>query len=65
MRNCLDAIDHKKKKSEISQYLEDALRYRKLRQTKYKVFLEKELELETLEGLANYTGFKLSTMEDI
>ncbi|MFV0387263.1 MAG: hypothetical protein ACK5NT_00795, partial [Pyrinomonadaceae bacterium] len=65
LRNCLDAIDHKKKKSEISQYLEDALRYRKLRQTKYKVFLEKELELETLEGLANYTGFKLSTMEDI
>lgn len=65
LRNTLNSINHKKSKSEISQFLEDALRYRKIRQSKYKELLDDELQIETLEGLANYTGFKLSSKPNL
>lgn len=62
LRNALKAAQDKQKKGAITQMLEDALRYRKLRQASYATFLDKELQIETLEGLANYTGYKLSTV---
>lgn len=64
LRNALRAAQNKKKRTDIKQALEDALRYRKLRQTAYAAFLNKELQIETLEGLANYTGYKLSSVDD-
>ena len=60
LRNTLSAINDKSPKLKTVSYLEDALLFRKLRQGKYSSFLQSELEIETLEGLANYTGFALS-----
>ena len=64
LRNALGAINNKSSKLNTVSYLENALLFRKLRQGKYKAFLQSELEIETLEGLANYTGFALSTSEN-
>ena len=61
LKNALDAINHNKEKSEIEKHITDAVLFRKIRQSKYKEFLKKEIEIETAEGLANYTGFILST----
>jgi len=61
LRNCLNSIDQNKDLKTISDYLQDAMVYRKIRQTQYPSFLEMETEIETLEGLANYTGYVLST----
>ena len=64
LRNSLNFIDKQASKSKIDKYIKDALLFRKLRQTKYQEFLEKEIEIETSEGLANYTGFILSTYQN-
>lgn len=64
LRNALKAAQQKQERDTIRLMLEDALRYRKLRQTKYASFLDKELQIETLEGMANYTGYKLSSYDD-
>lgn len=61
LKNTLKAIDENKSKSDIEVFVNDALLFRKIRQTKYKEYLQKEIEIETSEGLANYTGFILST----
>lgn len=61
LRNSLNSINNKRPKKESVSFLEDALLFRKIRQGKYSKFLQSELEIETLEGLANYTGFVLST----
>lgn len=61
LKNALNAINLNKEKSEIEKYITDALLFRKIRQSKYKEYLQKEIEIETSEGLANYTGFILST----
>ena len=61
LRISLNLIDKKVNKSKIEKYVNDALLFRKLRQNKYKEYLQKEIEIETSEGLANYTGFLLST----
>ena len=61
LKNALNAINHKKEKIEIGKYATDAVLFRKVRQSKYKEYLQKEIEIETSEGLANYTGFILST----
>ncbi len=61
LKNTLNAIDKNKSKSNIEIFVNDALLFRKIRQTKYKEHLQKEIEIETSEGLANYTGFILST----
>lgn len=64
LRNTLSSINNKSPKIKTRSYFEDALLFRKIRQEKYKEFLPNELEIETLEGLANYTGFVLSTSEN-
>ena len=61
LKNALNAINLNKEKSEVEKYVNDALLFRKIRQSAYKEYLQKEIEIETSEGLANYTGFILST----
>ena len=61
LRNCLNSIDKDKDKKQIDNYLQDAIVFRKMRHKGNEEFLQRELELETLEGLANYTGHVLST----
>ena len=61
LRSALKAIDEDASKSKIDTYVNDALLFRKVRQSKYKKFLRSEVEIETVEGLAAYTGFALST----
>lgn len=61
LKNALNSIDKQASKSEVEKFINDAFIFRKIRQTKYKEFLQKEIEIETSEGLANYTGFILST----
>lgn len=61
LRNCLNTIIKNSDRTIINASLNDAMIYRKIRQTTYKAFLQDEIELETLEGLAAYTGYKLST----
>lgn len=61
LRNTLAAILNKSTHTKIISCLEDALLFRKVRQGRYSSSLKNELEIETLEGLANYTGFALSS----
>lgn len=61
LRQALEAIISGRKMSMVNKYVQDALLFRKIRQQKYSSYLDKELQIETLEGLANYTGFALST----
>lgn len=44
--------------------MKDAVIFRKERQQQYSKYLNDELEIETLEGLANYTGFVLSSYDN-
>jgi hypothetical protein len=64
LRNCLGAI---RKNSELGaqQFLSDALYFRKMREEKFAKYNHLALELETLEGLATYTGYKLSAHKDL
>lgn len=64
LRFTLQSMNSKESLQEIKLHLKDALLFRKLRQTKYKEYLANELELETLEGLANYTGIQLSAIDN-
>lgn len=64
LRLTLQSISDKENLQQMKLHFNDALIFRKLRQTKYKEHLKNELELETLEGLANYTGIKLSAIEN-
>ncbi len=61
LKNTLSAINNSKGLDEVNLYLKDAVVFRKIRQQQYSEYLKNELEIETLEGLANYTGFVLST----
>ncbi len=61
LKNALSLIDKNAKANAIKKYINDALLFRKLRQSKYNDLLKSEIEIETSEGLANYTGFLLST----
>ncbi len=64
LRNTIVAIKEKQSRKSVLNFFNDALIYRKLRQEKYSEFLDKELQIETSEGLANYTAFKLSSHSD-
>ena len=64
LRNTITSIVEKQERKVILDFFKDALIYRSLRQEKYKEFLHKELQLETSEGLANYTAYKLSSHSD-
>jgi len=62
LRNCLNVIDkHFGKTTQIDEYLQDAFIFRIMRHKGNEKFLQNELELETNEGLANYTGHILSS----
>lgn len=63
LRNALAAADESAKE-EAERYLADALTFRKLRQSDHQSSLQAELEIETLEGMANFTGFALSSHEN-
>lgn len=64
LRKAFEAIISNKKMSVVNEHVQDALLFRKIRQQKYAAYLDKELQIETLEGLANYTGFALSTLSN-
>jgi len=64
LRNALKAINENRGSAEVKIYLKDAVKFRKVRQKQYSKYLNNELEIETLEGLANYTGFVLSGFEN-
>lgn len=64
LRNALKAINEHKGIEEVKTYLKDAVLFRKERQKQYVKYLDDELEIETLEGLANYTGFVLSAYDN-
>ena len=61
LRKSLKFIDEKEDKLRIEASIKDAFLFRKFRQNKYKKYLQLEIEIETVEGLASYTGFALST----
>lgn len=61
LRNALNSIIENMDTAKVQTYLNDAVLFRKIRQTKYDSYLQKEIEIETCEGLANYTGHLLST----
>jgi len=65
LKNALSEADNNTGTSTVTSYLKDALIFRKTRQEKYKAYIDEELELETVEGLANYTGIKLSTIPNL
>lgn len=65
LRNCINSINRKSGRDTILLFASDAFTYRKIRQTRYKSYLEKETEIETSEGLATYTGYKLSTYPNL
>ena len=60
LRNALRAANKGKSIDYIKSYIRDALSFRKSRHQLNMDDLQAELELETVEGLANYTGIKLS-----
>lgn len=64
LKNALKAIIEKRKTDEVKNHLKDAVIFRKERQQQYSKYLNDELEIETLEGLANYTGFVLSSNDN-
>lgn len=61
LRHALGTIIAGKNARLVNDYMQDALLFRKIRQQKYVSQLDQELQIETLEGLANYTGYALST----
>lgn len=63
LRNALAAANDNQK-SKVGRFLSDAAAFRKIRQAENAGSLRDELEIETLEGMANYTGIKLSTVEN-
>jgi len=64
LRNCLHAIQ-KKNDIDAKQFLSDAMFFRTEREKKFKKVNHFALELETLEGLASYTGYKLSAHSNL
>jgi len=65
LKTTLQSIMNNQELEKIKLHFNDALLFRKIRQTKYKEHLTKELEIETLEGLAQYTGVKLSNTKSV
>ena len=59
LRNTLSAIEKNVDADSVRLLFNDALVFRKIRQSKYNEFTEKEIEIESMEGMANYTQFKL------
>ena len=64
LRKALNAANQGAEKKVIQAHITDAVTFRKARQSENKDSLQAELEIETLEGIANYTGYVLSTYEN-
>ncbi len=64
LRNCLKSIQLNDD-SLAKEYLRDAIYFRAQREQIFEEFNHFALELETLEGLASYTGYKLSAHTDL
>jgi len=64
LRNCLKSIQINKE-SNAKQFLNDAIYFRTEREKMFKKYNKNALELETLEGLATYTGYKLSAFTNL
>ena len=64
LRNCIKSLQTN---NEIAakQFLNDAIYFRTKREKQFKNQNHYALELETLEGLASYTGYKLSAYTDL
>lgn len=60
LRQALRAILSREGMRSVNAHIQDALLFRKIRQKQYASSLDKELQIETLEGLASYTGLALS-----
>ncbi|MDR6564104.1 MULTISPECIES: hypothetical protein [unclassified Arcicella] len=60
----LQLAQHNAPKTKVTEALNDAIMFRKLRQRLHPEFTQNELEIESCEGLANYTGFKFSDYSD-
>ncbi|HQU71893.1 MAG TPA: hypothetical protein PLG66_06345, partial [Calditrichia bacterium] len=60
LKNAITAMNHNASEDSILAFIRDAFLFRKIRQTRFAAFVPRELELETVEGLAVYTSFKLS-----
>lgn len=61
LQNCLSGISRQQEASIVKQYLADAMIFRKIRQSKYPSYTTAETEIETLEGLADYTAYTLAS----
>jgi hypothetical protein len=64
LRNCIKSIQ-KNNETEAAQFLSDAVYFRTKREKLFRKQNHFALELETLEGLASYTGYKLSAYKDL
>ncbi|MCD8073413.1 MAG: hypothetical protein LUE10_09740 [Alistipes sp.] len=64
LKNCLAAIDDGDN-DKAGIFLHDAMLFRRERQQANAGYRQQELELETLEGMASYTGYKLSTYPNL
>lgn len=60
LKNALKLMNTNADEDSIKTFINDAFIFRKIRHSKYSEYLKKEIELETVEGLAVYTEIKLS-----
>ncbi|QJD97727.1 hypothetical protein HH214_18525 [Mucilaginibacter robiniae] len=60
LRDALAMADKGKSKNSVTANLRDAILFRTLRQSQHSQSTKDEIEIESSEGLANYTGFVLS-----
>lgn len=64
LRNCIKSLQTNNEAA-AKQFLNDAIYFRTKREKEFKSQNHYALELETLEGLASYTGYKLSAYKDL
>ena len=64
LRNCIKSLQTNNETA-AKQFLNDAVYFRTKREKQFKNQNHYALELETLEGLASYTGYKLSAYTDL
>lgn len=62
LRNAIGGLDGKAPRKKVMGYIQDAFLFRKYREQQYPQYLQECTGLENVEGLANYTGIRLSTL---
>ncbi|MEM0994750.1 MAG: hypothetical protein AAGI49_17080, partial [Bacteroidota bacterium] len=60
MRQALQLMDDNAAATQILSAIHDVFTFKKIRQQQYAAFHDLEIQIEMVEGLANYTGFLLS-----